>query len=63
MTPLGSQRSDASSEDAEVVARLRAGDEQAVLQSLDRFEGRSSRKTWILVNKAWAEGRAGNGAS
>jgi RNA polymerase sigma-70 factor (ECF subfamily) len=94
MTHLGAQRSKAST-DAEVVARLRAGDEQAfeslvarhygtmmavaqtyvksravaeevvqeawlgVLQSLDRFEGRSSLKTWILailVNKAKTRG-------
>jgi RNA polymerase sigma-70 factor (ECF subfamily) len=94
MTHLGAQRSKAST-DAEVLARLRAGDEHAfealvarhygtmlavaqtyvktravaeevvqetwlgVLQGLDRFEGRSSLKTWILailVNKAKTRG-------
>lgn len=95
MTQLGAQRPKASTDDAEVVARLRAGDEQAFealvarhygtmmavaqtyvqtravaeevvqeawlgfLQSLNRFEGRSSLKTWILailVNKAKTRG-------
>jgi RNA polymerase sigma-70 factor (ECF subfamily) len=96
MTHIGVQRSRASADEVELVARLRAGDEQAfealvarhygtmlavaqtyvrtravaeevvqdawlgVLQSLDRFEGRSSLKTWILailVNKAKTRGR------
>ena len=91
MTNVAVQGSQASSEEAELLARLRAGDERAfealvarhyrtmlavaqtyvktravaeevvqdawlgVLQSLGRFEGRSSVRTWllaILVNKA-----------
>jgi RNA polymerase sigma-70 factor, ECF subfamily len=91
MTRSGVQVFTASAEEVELVARLRAGDEQAfetlvarhyatmlamartyvktravaeevvqeawlgVLQSLERFQGRSSLKTWILailVNKA-----------
>jgi Sigma-70 region 2 len=53
-------------DEAELVARLRAGDEEVVqeawlgfLQSVDRFEGRSSLKTFILailVNKAKTRG-------
>jgi RNA polymerase sigma-70 factor (ECF subfamily) len=95
MTHLGVERSKASADELVLVARLRAGDEQAfealvarhygtmlavaqtyvktravaeevvqeawlgLLQSLDRFEGRSSLKTWILailVNKAKTRG-------
>ena len=95
MTHLRLQRSKASADEAELLARLRAGDEQAfealvarhygtmmavaqtyvktravaeevvqeawlgLLQSLERFEGRSSLKTWILailVNKAKTRG-------
>jgi RNA polymerase sigma-70 factor, ECF subfamily len=95
MAHLGVQRSKASADEVELVARLRAGDEQAFetlvarhygtmmavaqtyvksravaeevvqeawlgfLQGLDRFEGRSSLKTWILailVNKAKTRG-------
>jgi RNA polymerase sigma-70 factor, ECF subfamily len=96
MTQIGVQHSRAYADETELLARLRAGDEQAfealvarhygtmmavaqtyvksravaeevvqeawlgVLQSLDRFEGRSSLKTWIfaiLVNKAKTLGR------
>src|SRR5215218_2541091 len=95
MTHLGVQGSQPAADEADLVARLRGGDEQAfealvarhygtmlavaqtyvrsravaeevvqeawlgVLQGLDRFEGRSSLKTWILailVNKAKTRG-------
>ena len=95
MTQLGVEGPRTATDEAELVARLRAGDEQAFealvarhygtmlavaqtyvksravaeevvqeawlgfLQSLDRFEGRASLKTWILailVNKAKTRG-------
>jgi RNA polymerase sigma-70 factor, ECF subfamily len=95
MTHIGVHDSTASADEVELVARLRAGDEQAFetlvarhygtmlavartyvrsqavaeevvqeawlgfLQSMDRFQGRSSLKTWIfaiLVNKAKTRG-------